>query len=148
MTKKESKTPNPFGTPGAFAVARNQVGGDWAAAALLFRLKWRWRMEKKLTRLGREWIAMSRKDWAQEAGLSEGEMKNRALPKLRKCGFVRIRAMKLGSVKLLWMHLDEVELSNWLNDWDTHTAVLNGHMPFGYEKPPGNYPYKKTSIFD
>src|SRR5450755_3453189 len=100
MPKKKVKSN--FGEPGPFAMARNQAGGDWAAAVLLYRLKWRWQMEKKLNRLGKEWIAMSRSDWAREAGLSEGEMKNRALPKLRKRQFVKIRAMKLGSQKLLW----------------------------------------------
>ncbi len=110
MAKKspEAKKPPAFGFPGAFAVARNQAGGDWAAAVFLYRIKFRWGMKKKLERHGIDWVAMSRENWAKESGLSFGEFKNRALPKLRKCPFVTIRAMKLkpDGPKLLWVHLD------------------------------------------
>ena len=95
--KKPAATTN-FGKPGAFAVARNQAGRDIVAAALLYRLKWYFDPKnnfKKLTRFDKEWIAMSRSDWATEAGLSESEMKDRALPRLRKQQFVTIRQMKL-----------------------------------------------------
>jgi hypothetical protein len=135
---------NHFGMPGAFALARNQAGLDWAAGALLYRLKWRWLGEKKLQRLGKEWIAMSRSDWAKEAGLSEGEMKNRALPKLRKRQFVTIRSMKLGAKKLLWMSLDTALLYEWTTEEETNQMLLNGAVPPGYEKEPGNYPYKSV----
>jgi hypothetical protein len=140
----QKQTPNShFGVPGAFAVARNQAGLDWAAAVLLYRLKWRWLGEKKLKRFGKEWIAMSRSDWAQEAGLSEAEMKNRALPNLRKRQFVTIRAMKLGNKKLLWMSLDTALLHEWKLDEETNQMLLNGAVPPGYEKEyPGSYPYK------
>jgi len=146
MSEKLSNKQSPnthFGVPGAIAVTRNQVGGDWAAALLLYRLKWRWQMKKKLVRLNREWVAMSRSDWAREAGLSEGEMKNRALPILRKCNFVVIRAMMLKETKLLWMSLDLSELESSTLDFETHNHLLNGGKPPGYEKPKGNYPYKK-----
>jgi hypothetical protein len=141
MPKKQKKAS--FGYPGAYAVTRNQAGGDWAAGLLLYRLIYRWRtVVKKLYRHGREWIAMSRIDWAREAGLSEAEMKNRALPKLRKLSFVKIRAMKVGKDKRLWMSLDWDLLEQGTTPWDMYEPVLNGAKGPGYEKEPGNYPYK------
>jgi hypothetical protein len=134
---------NNFGLPWTYALARNRAGGDWAAGLLLFRLMWRWRMKKKLSRLGKEWVAMSRSDWAREAGLSEGEMKNRALPNLRKQPFVTIRAMKLGEKKLLWMHLDDVAAYEHTEEWDFHDAILNGNV-LGQHKQP--YPYQDKFI--
>jgi hypothetical protein len=141
----QNQTPNShFGLPGAFALSRNQAGRDWAAGVLLYRLKWRWQADKKLERLGKEWIAMSRSNWAKEAGLSEGELKNRALPQLRKRPFVTIRSMKLGTKKLLWMSLDTALLHEWTLDEETNQILLNGAVPPGYEKEPGNYPYKSV----
>src|SRR5947209_7436847 len=122
---KKAKTTT-YGNPGAFAMARNQAGCDWAAGLLLYRLKFRWGQEIKLKRHNKEWVAMSRGDWAREAGLSESEMKNRALPKLRKCQFVTIRPMKLGAVKLLWMSLDLAKLHEGTTDDETHQMLLNG----------------------
>ena len=148
--KKEQK--NTFGKPGAFALARNQAGGDVMAAALLYRLKFYFRPEadfKKLTRHGKEWVAMSRSDWGREAGLSEGEMKNRALPRLRKRPFVSIRSMRLtaSGPKLLWMHLDLALLYEWTDDQETYEAKSAG-AGIGYEKPPHAYPYKNDEIWD
>jgi hypothetical protein len=137
---KEGK--NNFGLPGPYALARNRAGGDMAAGLLLYRIMWRWRMKKKLLRLGREWIAMSRSDWAREAGLSEAEMKNRALPKLRKQPFVRIRAMKLGTKKLLWISLDEAEAYQCTNDWEASEALFNNTM-IGHDP---KYPYQQNWI--
>ena len=134
-----------WGTPGAFAVARNQVGGDICAAALLFRLKYRWHhCKKKLKRNDMEWVAMSRSNWAREAGLSEGQMKNRALPRLRKQDFVKIRQMKLtpNGPKLLWMHLDNDELFHANEPWEIYEMKLEGMTSTGYQKPK-TYPYKK-----
>lgn len=46
------------------------AGGDWAAGMLLYRLVYRWEyIDKKLVRFNKDWIAMSRTDWAREAGL-------------------------------------------------------------------------------
>jgi hypothetical protein len=140
MSNKKKTT---FGFPGSYAIARNQAGGDWAAGLLLYRIKYRFlTVKKKLIRGSREWIAVSRADWAREAGLSEAEMKNRALPKLRKQQFVTIKQMKLGADKRLWVNLDWDKLDEWTTPWDTHEHLLNGGLGIGYEKPPGNYPYK------
>jgi len=149
-SKAKSKTPGPttgFGKPGAFALARNQAGGDIMAAALLYRLKWYFdpgKNTKKLGRFDKEWIAMSRRDWAIEAGLSEGEMKNRALPRLRKQPFVTIRQMVLvrGGPKLLWMSLDWVSMKDSTDPHDFFVSVLNGVGGPGTEEPPHAYPYK------
>lgn len=147
MMPKKKENPNlSFGKPGAFALSRNQAGGDWAAGLLLFRLKFRWQSKKKLERFGKEWIAMSRSDWAREAGLSEGEMKNRALPILRKRPFVTIRAMRLGNRKLLWMSLDETALHEATKSDDLNDALLNGSVPPGYEKPAKSYPYQYDDL--
>ena len=124
MAKKKTDT---FGEPGALAMARFQAG-DLLAGILLYRLRYRWRMDKKLIRFGKEWVAMSRSDWAREAGLSEAQMKNRALPILRGCEFVQVRQMKLtpGGPKLLWMHLDEALLPNTHDQcWEAHEMKMN-----------------------
>lgn len=141
MPKKLTKAN--FGLPGLYALARNRAGGDWAAGLLLYRLMWRWRMEHKLERLGKQWVAMSRDDWAREAGLSSGEMKNRALPNLRKQAFVTIRGMKLGNRKLLWMHLDESAAYEGTTPWDMYDGSLNGKV-IGDHKVP--YPYQKAYL--
>jgi hypothetical protein len=142
MTKKNAPKTN-FGMPGFYALARNQAGGDWAAGLLLYRLKWRWRMTSKLKRFGIEWVAMSRSDWAREAGLSESEMKNRALPNLRKQPFVKIRAMTVNGKKMLWMHLDEAEAFQATLPTDMHEGLLNGGM-VGHH--PVSYPYQKAYL--
>jgi len=132
-----------WGNPGAFAIARNQAGGDWAAAALLYRIRWRWKYtEKKLHRLGRDWVAMSRSNWAKESGLSEAEMKNRALPILRKRQFIIIRQMRLTpkDPKLLWVSLDLGLLNDWTTPDDMFDLSLNG-AGIGCMAPKA-YPYK------
>ena len=150
---KSKKKPN-WGVPGAFAFCRNQVEGDICAAALLYRLKYRWKfMKRKLLRHSLEWVAMSRSNWAQEAGLSEGEMKNRALPRLRKFDFVKIRQMKLtpDGPKLLWMHLDVVALNDAIMPWDDmYEPELNGMNVIGNEGWNSASPYKKSpdELFD
>ncbi|TPN46370.1 hypothetical protein [Mesorhizobium sp. B1-1-7] len=137
------KKKSTFGMPGLIAQLRNVVDGQWPAALLLYRLLYRWsNVPTKLTRNKREWIAMSREDWAREAGLSASEMKNRALPHLRKYTFVAIRAMKLGNVKLLWMSLDPDELESHKTPWDMYEHKLNGGAVIGAKKIP-SYPYKK-----
>ena len=83
--------------PGLLAVCRNVASTDLAAAVLLYRIigLWHWR-KKKTQRFGKDWLYMARASWARTAGLTEAEMKNRALPRLRShCGeFLEIRAMK------------------------------------------------------
>lgn len=142
-----AKPKHNFGQPGGFAVARNQAGGDWAAAVLLYRVKYRFREgTKKLERHSKEWIAMSRKDWANEAGLSDGEMRNRALPKLRKRQFITIRQMKItpSGPKLLWISLDQTKLNEWTDPVDTFEAQLSGSLPGIPKKGFGKHPKKKV----
>ena len=137
-----------FGFPGAFAQARNQAGGDWAAGLLLYRIRYRWaHVKKKLKRFDREWLAMSRSDWAREAGLSESEMKNRALPKLRKFPYIEIRAMKLSEKKLLWVNFDPTLCDEHMVMWDYYDFVLNGIKPIGHVFQP-DYPYKNPDKDD
>ncbi len=102
-------------------------------------------MDKKLTRHGKQWIAMSRADWAREAGLSLGELKNRALPKLKKLPFVEIKAMRLtaSTPKVLWMHLDMEAMNEHFTPLDIYEDVLNGAKMPGYEKAEPAYPYGK-----
>jgi len=146
VSKKKNKEPNHyFGKPGAFALARNQAGGDWAAGVLLYRVKYRLRPEaKKLKRHDKEWVAMSRNDWAREAGLSDGEMRNRALPKLRKRQFITIRQMKISpnGPKLLWMSIEWDKLHEWTDQPEIIDAQLNGTGIGFSTNELGNYPYK------
>jgi hypothetical protein len=100
-----------FGKPGPLAIARHQAGGNLAAGMLLHQLKYYFGAGYKgstLSRDGREWIAMSREQWARESGLSVGQMKNAALKHLRASPFVRIEQWKLKYTgpKLLWISLD------------------------------------------
>jgi hypothetical protein len=135
-------------TPGHFAICRNLTDGDWAAAALLQRIVglWLYRDGKGvnfLKRLGTDWIAMSRSDWAVSAGLSEAEMKDRALPRLKKtcASFVTVRTMRLSpdEPNLLWVSLDREQMNKAVTPWDMHEAKLNGQGIFA---KPDNYPYK------
>ena len=146
MSSQKKKEPS-WGKPGAYALARNQAGGDWAAGVLLYRIKWRWAtMGKKLHRFGKDWVAMSRANWAKEAGLSEAEMKNRALPILRKRQFIKIRQMKITPTqpKLLWVTLDLGLLHEWTEPEEIHDHLLNGGTMIGHYPPP-TYPYKASS---
>ena len=127
------------GLPGMLGVCRFQVGGDLAAAAILQRLKWRWRQPKKLDRLNKEWIAESRWEWASGSGLTFHEFTKRGLPRLRKCEFVTVRQMKLGKKKLLWIHLDEEKLPPPNGAaWDHFASKMIGNHIIGDEKLIGN----------
>jgi hypothetical protein len=148
MAKKtpEAKQPPTFGFPGAFAVARNQAGGDWAAAVFLYRIKFRWQMKNKLARHGLEWVAMSREEWAKESGLTFGEFKNRALPKLRQQPFVTINQWKLkpNGPKRLWVNLDP----DWLDLCTTPLdmdPIQTGMIGPGQQGDWTEYPYKKNN---
>jgi hypothetical protein len=136
--------------PGQFAICRNLADGDWAAAALLHRIVglWLYREEKKvkfLNRLGMDWIAMSRSDWAISAGLSDAEMKDRALPRLKKkcSSFVTIRTMRLSPSEpnLIWVSLDREAMSKAITPWDMYGATLNGQGIFAKAEA---YPYKEA----
>ncbi len=104
-----NKSPTTFGSPGALAKARKAANHDLAAGILLYRLIYRWRANKKLSRLGKSWIAMTQNQWASEAGLTLQELKNRALPRLRELPFITVRAMCLtpGGPRSTWISLDE-----------------------------------------
>ena len=127
------------GLPGMLAVCRFQVGGDLAAAAILLRLKWRWRQKKKLQRFDKEWVAESRWHWAIGSGLSWHEFVKRGLPRLRACNFVEVRQMKLGQTKMLWMHLDATSLPPPSGDeWQWFAKTMMGVSPIGAKKLIGN----------
>jgi hypothetical protein len=66
-----------------------------------------------LERFGKPWIAMPREKWAFEAGLTVAELKDAALPHLRKRDFVTIRAMRVSPKhpNTLWISLDLVKLN-------------------------------------
>ena len=88
--------------PGHYARCRALAGNDMAAGLLLYRIDGLWRfVKKKLQRHGNDWIAMSRAEWAKSSGLTINELKDRALPRLKKqCGhFVQIKTMRLDPTK-------------------------------------------------
>ena len=115
---KAKQTKSKLASPGELARCRAVVGGDWRAAMLLYRIAHLWRtIHPKLTRHGKEYLAMQRADWAMSAGLSEAEMNKYALPRLRKYGFgiVEAAAMGRGADKKLWINLDPVAYHDALN---------------------------------
>lgn len=142
---KAAESKNQWGAPGLYALCRNLTNGDMAAGLLLFRVYGLWRMDKlkRLERFGKEWFAMSRADWARSAGLSENEMKDRALPRLRKscAAFIEIRTMRIhrNGPNLIWISLDVEEMIECLTPWDMYEPLLNG---FGVAAPIKKYPYK------
>ena len=60
--------------------------------------------------------------WAIASGLSFGEFKNRALPRLKKeCPFITARGMGSGPAKKLWISINEAALRehyNYVTGWD------------------------------
>lgn len=134
------------GKLGAWAICRFQCKGDWSAASLLYRLQWRWKQSKKLQRFGHEWIAETSQQWADGAGLSIYEFRDRALPRLRKLPFVQIRQMRLGTSnrKLLWMRLKQEELPQTLElDFQIYMSKMHGGKIIGGEPAPKETKYLK-----
>ncbi|RUP10308.1 hypothetical protein [Hyphomicrobium sp.] len=125
---KSKKTKKPYkAVPGELGVCRAVAGGSLAAGVLLYRIYGLWRVQQsKLTRFNREWIANSRQDWGTKAGLTFSEIKNTALPSLRKyCSdFLQIRQCKVhhDGPKLLWISLDvdafREAMQNSKNHWE------------------------------
>lgn len=134
-----------LGFPSQLAMCRNIAGGDMAAGILLYRVLglW-WHLEKKVTRLGREWIIMPREAWARSAGLSDAEFKNRALPRLREdCAmFLTARSLRLtpSHPNMLGISLDADLMRENLLPWDMYHTLLNGTV-IGAKKAK-KYPYK------
>ena len=134
--------------PNWLAQSRLLAGGDWRAAFLLYRIRQVWTgSKKKLSRFDTEWVAMPRAHWAQSAGLSESEIKNYAIPKLKEhCAeFLRFEAWKLkhDGPKILWVSIDEPALQEafqHLDEIGTSSGATEYHQPLkgiGYEKGLG-----------
>ena len=71
--KAAKQTKSRLSAPGELARCRQIVGGDWRAAMVLYRIAHLWRaINPKLTRHGKEYLAMHRADWAVSAGLRVG----------------------------------------------------------------------------
>lgn len=117
---KEAKTGKTrLNSPGELARCRAIAGGDWRAAMLLYRVAHLWRaINPKLIRHGVQWIAMTREDWAMSSGLGVFELRDYALPRLRKYGhgIVRIEANGRGADKKLWVHLDKIGFAEAVNE--------------------------------
>lgn len=138
---------NPWAAPGEYALCRNLAGGDMAAGVLLHRVVVLWKLrKKKLKRGGQEWLAFSREDWARTAGLSEGEFKNRALPRLRaECSsFLEVTQARIVPTgpKLLWVSIDVEAMAGAAMPWDMYEMALNG---LGLMQKKAKYPYAKGS---
>lgn len=104
------------GTPGALAVCRYQTDGYWQAAMLLFWIKWRWKKPNKIKKNGKEWVIAFAEVWAKEAGLSEGEFKNVALPVLKRKGIIEVATWKFAGKRQTWVHYKPDMLANEFQD--------------------------------
>jgi hypothetical protein len=83
--------------PGIEALCQCLAGGNMAAGRLLFTIRHLWiTRKKKFQRAGKDWLVFSRDEWALAAGLTEAQLKNNALPRLRKYvnDCVGVKAMK------------------------------------------------------
>lgn len=88
--KDAQKTKAKLTAPGEWARCRAIVGGDYRAAALLYRVAHLWRVINPKMRLSggsREYLAMNQAEWETSCGLGTSELKNYALPILKECGF-------------------------------------------------------------
>lgn len=128
---------------GHIAICRNLTGGDLRAAILLYRFCGLWTAQKKkLERHNKEWLAASSVDWAKAAGLTESEMKNYAVPRLKKaCStFLEIRTMRIafGKPNMLWISLDWEAMQQAIVPLDMWEMMPNS---------PGLPPEKKAYLF-
>ena len=126
--------------PSLVAIHRAMAGNDLAAGNLLHHIVFEWgNRRRKLERGGQKWLAHSSAAWAIASGLSFGEFKNRALPRLKKeCPFITARGMGSGPAKKLWISINEAALRehyNYVTGWDLdlYSAQLNAIGP-GFEK--------------
>ncbi|MCO5130036.1 MAG: hypothetical protein M9932_05660 [Xanthobacteraceae bacterium] len=111
--KEAKKTKSRLSAPSELARCRIAAGGDIRAGQFLYRITFLWRaINPKLTRHGKEWLAMPREEWATSSGLGWSEFVNYALPLLRKHGqaYVEIHAWGRGKDKKLWVSLDQPAL--------------------------------------
>lgn len=111
--KEAEQTQAKLTAPGALARCRHIAGGDLRAAVLLYRIAGLWDGINPKLRLpggSREYLAMTQADWATVAGLSESELKNYALPVLKKYAFpiVQFEVHGRGPSKKTWVHFDKV----------------------------------------
>lgn len=112
--KKTLKAPGGWepGKAGALAICRYQCEGHWQAALLLYWIKWRWQKKNKITRKNKEWVFAPAENWAREAGLSDGEYKNKALPTLKRLGIIEVRAWIFAGKKQTWINYKPEVLLN------------------------------------
>lgn len=98
--KPSPKTSSFVVRKGTTAVCKAAVGGDMVAGQLFHAFLELWvDITKKVTRMRdgvtKEWLFLSSADLQTMSGLSERQISDRAIPKLKKCPFFDIRAGKL-----------------------------------------------------
>jgi hypothetical protein len=131
--------------PNLNALCRKLAGGDMAAGLLLAHVLFEWRNRKhKLERNCLDWLAHTREAWAGAAGLTLYELKDRALPRLkRECHeFLTIKAQGHGPAKKLWISVDDAALREAIQlhpeaSWEAFWDKVN-HVGPGNEKQPAN----------
>lgn len=131
--------------PNLNALCRKLAGGDMAAGLLLAHILYVWRNRThKLDRHGKHWLAHKREAWAEAAGLTFSEFRDRALPRVkRECAaFLTVKAMGNGEQKKLWISVDEGLLQDYISGdfampWDMFRAQVEGIGP-GNQKSPNN----------
>lgn len=112
-------------------ICRIMAGGDLAAGIFLHCIVKVWRLRKKKVEWeGRDWLYMPRAAWANNAGLTENELKDRAIPRVKNLcfEFVKIRSRGVGANKRLWISLDTVEFQHAMLGlpFDCAINLLNG----------------------
>lgn len=147
----KSKGKRDWSMPNYLAQYRLLAGGDLRAAVLLYRIAQVWfgmtKSGKMLRRFGRNWIAMSRAEWARSSGLKTSEIKNYAIPLLKKhCSeFLEFRPMRVrhDGPNLLWVSVDEERMREcfaYLDEGAWAHGVENYHDPAEQQKGVGYEP--------
>ena len=98
--------------PSRWARCRAIAGGDWRAGTLLYRIAYLWETTpNKMTLPGsnREGIALTQADWGSSTGLEPSELKNYAIPRLKKYAshIVQFASHGRGASKKTWVHFDD-----------------------------------------
>ncbi|MBB4632925.1 hypothetical protein [Sphingosinicella soli] len=119
--------------PSLWARCRAIAAGDWRAGTLLYRIAYLWETTpNKMTLPGgsREYLALTQADWCSSTGLEPSELKNYAVPRLKKYAshIVQFAPHGRGAGKQTWVHFDETAFRAALDEagYELKVAVNEG----------------------